>query len=132
MTLILGTFAGVLAIVLGAFWLFVMRQEATEHKALQKRLRPHEEAAKRTGLTLAKVDHRRAEAFKGLQSVIDQSGKRMTVPGLLFACVMSGFLGGVTVFAIIGHLAAAAVVGLLALLVPYWFVKRAASSRMWK
>ncbi len=50
MSLVLGTFVGVLALVLGAYWVFVVREEAGAHRALQKRLRPQEEAARR-GLT---------------------------------------------------------------------------------
>ena len=35
MILVVGTIVGVLALVLGAYWLFVLRNEAGEHRALQ-------------------------------------------------------------------------------------------------
>ncbi len=132
MALIFGTFVGVLATVLGAFWLFVVRHEAAEHRTLQKRLRPQEETARRSGLTIAKSDRRSSTLFKRLQSVIDQSGRRLNPQSLLMMCVLSGFLASVMVWAVIAQAAIAGVVGLLALMTPYWVVKRSATTRMWK
>ena len=134
MALVLATFVGVLAFVLGAYWLFVARYEASEHRAIQKRLRPQEDAARRKGLTIAKSEQRDSGAapFKHLQSIVDQSGLRLTVAGLLFLCSMSATIVGLIVWSFLPKPALTIAAGALALAAPYWLVKRAASSRMWK
>ena len=73
MTFVVATFIGVLALVLGAYWLFIVQPEASARRALQKRLRPHEEAARKSKLTLAKTDQPTpgGALFKGIQSLID-------------------------------------------------------------
>jgi tight adherence protein B len=134
MSLVLLTFVGVVALIIGAYWLFVIRPEAGVQRTMRKRLRPQEEAARKSRLTLAKSDTRQRSAalFNGLQSVIDQSGRKMTVPGLLFLCFMTGFVVALMVWSIVGQPTITAIVGLLAAMVPYGFVKHAATKRMWK
>jgi tight adherence protein B len=133
-TPVLATFAVVLTFVLGTYWLFVSRHEAGEQRALQKRLRPQVDAARKSGLTITKSDQRERESrpFKRLQSVIDQSGRRLTVPGLLFMCSMSGFFAGLLVSMIVRKPAVVGAAGALAMMAPYWLVKRVATARMWK
>ena len=95
MLMVSGTFIGVLTLVLGMYYMFVVRPEAGAHRALQKRLRPHGEAARKKDLTLAKTDEQaRVTLFKRLQSTIDQSGKTLTVGGLLFGCSVCGLIVG--------------------------------------
>ena len=134
MTFVLATFAGVLALVLGAYWLFIVRQEAGAHRAVQKRLRPQEEAARKSKLTLSKSEQRQlgVSLFAGLQGLIDQSGKKTTVQRVLFTCFMSGFVMGMMVWTAIGAATGALLAGLLAAVAPYALLKRAASNRMWK
>jgi tight adherence protein B len=133
MSVVLGTFVAVLAVILGAYWGFVVQPETTAHRALQKRLRPHEEAARKSKLTLAKSDRQLSTSlFKGLQSQIDQSGRKTTVPRVLFTCFMTGFVTAMVIWSTTQWLAAAAVAGGLAMIVPYWWLKRAATNRMWK
>jgi tight adherence protein B len=134
MNLIVGTFIGVLALVLGAFWLFVVRHEAGAQREIQKRLRPQEEAARKRGLTVAKAGQRESGVtpFKSLQAMIDQSGKQLTVPGLLFMCAMSGMIVGTIVWLASQTPSLALFAAALALTLPYLVVKRFASSRMWK
>jgi tight adherence protein B len=118
---------------LGAYWLFVARHEAGQQRALQKRLRPQVHAARTSRLTIANSEQRErgTTPFKRLQSVIDQSGRRMTVPRLLFTCSMSGLIAGLAL-STIGRPAIAAAAGAIAMMVPYWLVRHAATARMWK
>lgn len=134
MTLILGTFVGVLTLVLGAFWLFVIRQEEGAHQALKKRLRPQEDVERKSGLKIAKSEQRQRAVtfFAGLQSLIDQSGRALTVQALLLMCLASGLVVGAMVWVATSQPAITAVVGALALMVPYLLIKRAATNRMWK
>lgn len=134
MTLVLATFGGALALVLGAYWAFVLLPEAGAHRTMQKRLRPQEEAARKSKLTLARSDQRQlgVALFKGLQGLIDQSGRKKTVPGVLFTCFISGFVTGLVIWTTLGLPRVAAVAGVLALLAPYGLLKHAATKRMWK
>jgi len=126
------TFVCIFAIVLGAFWLFIVREEAGAHRALQKRLRPQEETARKGALTVAKTEEKRATLFHGVQNVIDQSGKPLTVLGLLFMCLCSGVVSGATAWVATGRPVIAAILGAVALITPYLVVKRAATKRMWR
>jgi tight adherence protein B len=112
----------------------VVRPEAGAHRALQKRLRPQEEAARKSKLTLAKSDQRQigVSLFNGLQSLIDQSGRKSTVPRLLFTCFMSGFVTGMVSWTAFGVPMVALAAGLLAMMAPYALLKRAVAKRMWK
>ena len=128
------TFVGVLALVVGAYWLFVVRQETADQRALAKRLRPPD-TAKKSRLAVPKSERREQGGpalFNGLQSVIDQSGLQLTVPSLLFLCWMSGFGAGLIVWMMRPNVMLAAAVGALGLAVPYWWVRHKATSRMWK
>src|SRR5215208_7135263 len=129
---VLGTFVGVLAFVLGACWAFVVRAEAGAHKALQKRLRPQEEAARKGRLTIATSEQRQRglSLFKGVQSLIDQSGRKTTVPRVLFTCFISGFVTGLLTWNVLRQPLAAAAAALIAMMVPYGLLKHAASKRM--
>jgi tight adherence protein B len=128
------TFVGVLAMVVGAYWLFVVRLERADQRALEKRLRPAD-AAKKSRLTMPKSERREhggSAIFTGLQSVIDQSGLGLTVPGLLFLCWMSAFIAGFIVWTMRPNLSLVAAVAVLGLWAPHWWVRHKATSRMWK
>jgi tight adherence protein B len=134
MMLVLSTFVGVLAVVLGAYWLFVVRLETGAHRAMQKRLRPQEQATRKSKLTLSKSEQRElgVSLFAGLQSLIDQSGRKTSVPRVLFTCFMSGFVTAMVMWIVIGGAKGALVVGVVAAAAPYLLLKRAAAKRMWK
>ena len=128
------TFVGVLALVVGAYWLFVVRQETVDQRALAKRMRPPD-AAKKSRLAVPKSERREQGGpvlFERLQSVIDQSGLGLTVPALLFLCWMSGFIAGLMAWMMHLNLMLAAAVGALGLAIPYKWVRYKAGSRMWK
>lgn len=133
MTLVLLTFVGVAAFVVGLCWLLVFRPEAGERKSMQKRLRPQEEATRKGRLTIAKAEQEAGlSLFRGLQNTINQSGRKTTVPKVLFTCVISGVVTGFLADAMIGQAQLALVLGLGAMTVPYLLLRRAATVRMWK
>jgi tight adherence protein B len=134
MTLILGTFVGVLALVLGAYWLFIVRQESGEQQALQKRLRPQEAAARKGKLTIAKAaeSHQGVSLLKRLQALIDQAGRDTPLPRVLFTCFVSGFVMALIVWFPSRQLLVAIGAGLVAMSGPILLLKRAAGKRMYK
>jgi tight adherence protein B len=126
------TFAVIFAIVLGTYWLFVARDEGKAHQALRKRLRPQEAAARKGGVVIKGQRNAGATPFKGLQSVIDQSGRKITVPALLFFCVVAGFAGGLTVWTASAEWMIALAAGALTSMIPYGLIKHLAGKRMRK
>jgi tight adherence protein B len=133
LTLVGTTFVGVLALVLGAYWLFVVRPEAADHQALAKRMRPPDPARK-SRLAVPKSELRAAGPgpLAALQRVVDQSGLKVTVPALLFFSWLSGFLPGVVAWVAHPSPALATAAGLVMLPIPYVWVRYKASQRMWK
>jgi tight adherence protein B len=133
LALVVVTFVIVTAVVLGAYWLFVVRLETGEHRALQKRLRAHEAVAKGKQSLTKKTEQRdQTVSFKWLQTVIDQSGRETTVPKVLFTCFLAGFVTGVVIWALSRQPIPAAIAGFVAALAPYFLLRRAASKRMFK
>jgi tight adherence protein B len=134
LAILLATFVGVLALVLGTYWLFVVRREDTTRRAFERRLRPAEPI--KTGrLAMSKAELREREGsgpLRPLQDLIDRSALSLTVPKLLFLCWMCGFTVGLVVWNLGLGLAAAAVAGAIGLFPPYLWVRRKASTRMWK
>jgi tight adherence protein B len=134
LSLIVLTFGSVLALIVGPYWLLVVRKETAEQQALQKRMRPPD-PAKRGRLTVPKAERRDDSGpaiFRGLQSVVDQSGLKLTVPALLFLCWMSGFFAGLMIWMLRPDLTLAAPAGAFGLFVPFWWVRYKATARMWK
>jgi tight adherence protein B len=127
------TFVFVLAVVVGGYVLFIARPEAEARRALAKRMRP-EESAKRGRLAVpsSELKERGASAFGTLRRIVDQSGRKITVPGLLFMCWISGFAAALLLFALTGGVVVTVGAGLLVGAMPYAWVKRAATKRMWK
>ncbi len=133
MTLILVTFIAVLAVVLGGYWLFVLRAEAGEHRALQKRLRP-QEAARQSKLTIAKTaqSDQGLSLLKRLQALVDQSGRDTPVPRVLFSCFVTGFVAALVIWFPSRQVLAAIGAGLVFSTAPILLLKRAAGKRMFK
>jgi tight adherence protein B len=142
MVIVAFTFLLCLAIVLGTYWMFVLRPEDTASRALRRRLHavPEERPArtdltkKETPLSALKVLDT-ALAHSGhlldpLKRSLADSGLRVTISVVLLAC---GFLAMVT-FAAVSILTSSAGLGLLfALLagsVPYMCVRWVAAKRL--
>ena len=143
MTIPLVVFAGVLAVIIGAYYALVVRDEDREQRRLRKRVRGAG-AKKEKELGLIRDVERlsnvgavqavlaRAEGFtKPVQTLIDQSGVKMTVGSfvLLSGCVALG--GFMVMHMLLGRL----VMSLLATglgCVPYLWLKRARAVRTWK
>jgi tight adherence protein B len=127
------TFAGVLAVIGGVYAALIARPEAAAQRALQKRMRPEDPVKKsRLAVPMSELRERGATPFKKLRKVIDQSGMKLTVPTLVFMCWMSGFVLGLMAWVVTNRAALAGAASLLGMMAPYWWVKHAAKSRMWK
>ena len=137
----LAVFIGVIALILGVYWAFVLRQE----DELVERLRPKSDAARVRRMGVLKPEdrmssvgpldamlHRSSSLTRPLQELVIQSGVKITLGTLLLmsGCFAAGgYLLGVllTGFQIVGLL-----LGLLLMFAPYSYVKRQKTKRLYK
>jgi tight adherence protein B len=111
MTVVVATFIAIVGIVLGAYWMFVLRVDQSDEAALRKRLRP-DPAAKTTAKEskllkpIERLSHMpRLDAVLGgmgrvtapLQRDITQAGLSFTVGTLLLSAVCCALFGYVVV-----------------------------------
>src|SRR5439155_13227980 len=101
------TFAGVLAIVVGAYWLVVAAPEGRDQSALRRRLKSEDSSRRSVDLQLLKTEtvlsgikpldallRALGTMSSPLKETIDQSGLPLTVGGFLLLST-SSFFGGI-------------------------------------
>src|SRR5687767_11299332 len=141
MPIAIGVFAAVLAIVLGAYWVLIVRPESGERESLQKRLR-----RPRSIRLLAKLEKdpeklsavgsvdtvlARLDSFSSpLQRLILQSGLQFTVGALVLGSIALGFVTVLAASFLLPSVIAAIVLGGVASLLPFMVVKRKATKRL--
>ena len=146
MAIVALTFITILGIVLGAYYAFVVRSETDAHSKLLRRL--GKTPAATTGLTIGKlerpVEHlsnvhaldvalARAKGLSGpLETLVLQSGLKITVGTLLIACLLAGCVGylltkWLTYFTYVALAAAP-----LFAMIPYVIVRMARTKRLAK
>jgi tight adherence protein B len=142
MLIAVSVFAGVMAIVLGAYWLLVVRPET----GLLDRLTPRQQKSKKSVLgkmvrpedQMSSVDAveqilaRSGPWVLNLRQLVEQSGLRLNV-GTLLLMMACGALGG---YLLVTFLSRQWILGLLAGFLfgaaPYWYVSRVRVKRMLK
>jgi len=133
-------FVGVVAIILGAYYLFVVREE----ERLIGRLTPTRPKGQRLVRDMVKAEEQMSsvgmlhnalerQPWAGnLQLMVEQSGLKLSVGALLMMMFCCG-AGGYLVTAWLSRQTWLALgVGLLVTWVPYWYVRRARTKRMLK
>lgn len=142
--LILGTFVGVLAIVLGLYWALVLRTEQESTRQLKKRLRGTRGTIMRR-FVLAKGEQqlsnfgplnrllgRATSITTPLERLIEQADSRMTV-GVFLLMSGTAAVGSYVVVALLtGYRGIGAAVGALLLWVPYLYLGWKRSRRLLK
>jgi len=133
MIIVVMTFAFVVALIVGLYALLVMRPEARAQFALNKRMQPADPIkTSRLAVPASELRERGATPFKAFRRLIDQSALRLTLPTLIFACWMAGFVVGLIAWMLSQRAAVAAGAGAVAMTLPYFWVRHVASKRMWK
>jgi len=135
------TFLLVLVLVLGPYWLFVVKPEATAQATLLQRLRSGVRP-KFTKLVLAAEEQTKAfpridraigragKPGRRLREAVNESGLRLTAVHLLFICIFAALLVGAIVVALARDWRIASVAAAVASIIPYAFVRRKATVRM--
>jgi tight adherence protein B len=133
-------FAGVLVIVFGLYWLFVVREE----ERLQDRLTPAAKRVKKRAVRIVKPeDQEKAQAIDevlarsgrwayNLRELTEQSGLKINAATLLLFMGVAALVTYLLVFTFVGYWVVAALASFLAACVPYWYVSRARTKRMYK
>jgi len=141
MPIAIAVFGVVLAIVVGAYWLLIVRPESGERESIQKRLRQPRKIR-----LLAKLEKDREklsavgsvdtlltqlDSFSTpLQRTILQSGLQLTVGVLVLGSIALGFATAAVGSFLLPSVIAAIVLGLLASMLPFMVVKRKATKRL--
>ncbi len=142
MTLVAAVFLGVLALVVGSYFVLVVRPESEQQSAVRKRLK---KAVRRESASLVKEIERLSAVpilerllahatsiVQPIRRLIDQAGYSMTVGAFVLATVCAG---GIPLMAMVWatrHLLIAVLVGLCTGLIPFLWVRRARARRLWK
>ena len=144
MTLPLIVFVAFFAIVLGPYFLFVVHPEDKEQNLLKKRLT--DSARRRTqkaGLVketehlssvsaLDAVLQRATMVVAPIQRLIEQSGESLTVGSFLLATGTAAGIPGLLVMWTTGQAIAAWTVAAVGGAIPYLWLRRARTKRLWK
>lgn len=146
-TPVLITFLLVISIIGLTYYLFVLRPEGDEQRALRKRLKGANPVARaaaapgglvRTETPLSQIPFVNAllGAFGAITTpthrLIDRSGMNLTVGALLLMCLVAGGAVFWLVNTFSGFLLAAAVFGVASTMIPLWFVNFKAKRRIAK
>jgi tight adherence protein B len=146
MTIVLTTFVGILTIVLGAYWFFVLRIDQADESALRKRLRPEttvKNAQKDSKLlkpverlsSMPKLDAALGQMSRlsaPLQRDITQAGLNITVGTLLLSSAFLGVLGYFLVVSLVFSTPLAVVAGVAMAMVPFIYVRVKKAQRLRK
>jgi tight adherence protein B len=143
MVFVLATFVIVLAIILGIYWLMLVRPETAEESAVLARVGGTTKAAKTAALLKApqrlsdmhSLDYLLARAgrvVQPLQRSLDQSGLNLTLGTIVLASALIGALAFYLVHTFLHLVLVAAVVGVLAACMPFGFVRYTRTRRLLK
>ena len=141
MSVVAFTFILVLAIVLGAYWAFVLRPEQMSERAVRTRLKG--QGTQNLRVTLVKARERMSgigsldatlartgDALTPLSELLAQSGLKMTLGTFILASIFAGAATMVVVSRFVPSAAAMLAAGVAAAFLPYLFVKQTAAKRL--
>jgi tight adherence protein B len=136
-----GTFVLVLTLILGIYWMFVMRPEGRARADLQQRLTPKAPARKR-GLLLAsepgggETGHSALKVLSRMsapvQRNLNRAGMKIAAPAFLFLVGWIGILVCAIVWVGAGRLFVGLGCGAVALYLPFAFVNFKGGRRTWR
>jgi tight adherence protein B len=143
MALVFATFGIVLGIILGVYWLMVVRPETAQDSAVVARIGGTVKAAKTAALLKApqrlsdvhSLDYLLARAGRlvsPVQHTIDQSGLKVTLGTIVLASALTAALAFYLVHTFLHLALVAAVLGALAACLPFAYVRYRRSQRQLK
>jgi tight adherence protein B len=141
MTAPVAIFMLVLAIVLGTYWLFIVRPEQIGERKVRARLKGHRTQILRTSLVKARerlsgigsLDAtlaRSGDALAPLSNLVSRSGLNTTIGTVLLASVFAAVVAMAVVSRFSPSMLITLAAGVLASFLPLTYVKRAAAKRL--
>jgi tight adherence protein B len=134
-------FLMVLAIIFGAYWIFILRPEQMAEQRVRARLKGQHKAVLRTSLLKARerlsnigsLDStlsKSGDALEPLSDLVSRSGLKTTVGTVILACIFIALLTIAVVSRYSPYLSVAVIVGISAGFLPIAFVKHMAARRL--
>ena len=143
MSIAIACFVGVLSLLLGTYWLFVLRPETAAERALSRRLNPTRPVARlvKTSLlnelrpnstlpVLARLLVHFASALRPVEQLIERSGYSISLGQIVLGSAFAALIGAVAAWQFTHLFLLAVGAGLLLGMTPFMFLRRAASRRM--
>lgn len=143
MSIAIACFVGVLSLLLGAYWFFVLRQETAAQRTLSRRLSPTRAAGplSQTSLlnalkpdstlpALARAFAGCASALRPVEQLIERSGYSVSLGQIVLSSVFAAFVGAFAALQLTYQPLLAIGAGLLLALTPFMFLKHAGGRRM--
>ena len=142
MALVIVVFVLMLGVIMGAYWMFILRPEEADDRALQRRLKERKTESKlaktfvKTQARLSTVApleallSRNAGLTGRLQGLIDQSGLKTSAGTVVLACLLSSVAGFVVGSLVQPYLILAFPVGAIAFWFPILYVRRVGRKRL--
>jgi len=143
-TLVPVVFVAVLGIVLGSYFLLVVRPEDRERRELRKRLKGSSRAQAARAALVKEAERLSSVAFletflgqakritRPVHRLLEQAGYRMTVGTFLLGSVCAGIVPMAVTLRATGRIVVALAVGIGAGMIPFMWVSRARTKRIWK
>jgi tight adherence protein B len=145
MSIAIACFVGVLSLLLGAYWFFVVRPETAAQRTLSRRLNPTRAAGRlsKTSLlnelkpnstlpVLARAFGRFAGAVSPVEQMIERSGYSISLGQIVLSSAFAALLGAIAAWQLTQQVFVSVGVGLLLGITPLMFLKHAASRRVAK
>jgi len=143
MSIAVACFVGVLSLLLGAYWFFVLRPETAADRTLSRRLNPTRAVARRSDSSLlnelkpnsslpvlSRAFVRFASALRPVEQLIERSGHSISLGQFVLSSVFAVLIGAAAAWQLTPQILLAAGAGVLLGMTPFMFLKHAASRRM--
>jgi tight adherence protein B len=141
MVIALGVFAGVLVLVYGAYWVFVLQPEQQDERAVLGRLKTSRTRPAAMHLLKARQNLSSVSGLDTLltqwsalsvplQNIITRSGIKITVGALVASCMFAGILTGALLAWLTRYTSVGVVGALIAGPLPFLFVRFKANKRL--
>ena len=140
MLIVLTTFLLVLGIILGAYWVFIVRPEDTSQRALRRRLRVNKKSAVSPALlrkfqplsqvsALDRMLRRSGSIVDPLSRQIQRAGMSATVGTIVLSAIFLACVTSSAIYLALGFTGLALVVGATTAILPFLLVRFKASKR---
>ena len=140
-----GGFAIIMLVVLGVYWALVVRPESKDKSTLQKRLKVDPDTVMQAGVgklerkaeahensAMDRVLARTSNATGAISLLIEQADVKLSTSGFLLLSVCVGLGTYVLVLLVVGLQLLAVPIGIFAMFIPLFFVRRKRNQRIWK